>query len=915
MNAAAAARLALCALLLCSVPSRADDLFQFESAPVHPVDMATSGNYLFAAHTADHRLVIFDLNTSPPKRVGDVMVGLEPVTVRVRDGNRVWVINHISDSISIVDVQNRRVVRTLLVGDEPTDVVFANNRAFVCVAGENRLRVFNLSDLTAAPTEIPLAMSHPRSLAVSSDGASVYVCALDSQNNSTIIPAATVQANGGLPATNPPKNPALPAAPAVALIVKYNGSTWVDETSKSWNSVVPYTLLDNDVAVVSSTSLNVTRYVHAVGTTLFNIAVAPNGTLYVTNQDAANQVRFEPNLKGKFLQNRVTIVDPVAATATAKHINAHINYSIASGNAGERAQSICIPTDVTVSSTGNEVYVAGFGSRKIAVLNAAGTVTRRINVGDGPAGVALDETRNRLYVLNRFSSSISVVNLASDASTQVSLGFDPSASFIKNGRHFLYDGENSSAHGDLSCASCHIFGDMDNISWDLGDPTASSMVPVPPGQLPSLPPFHPMKGPMTTQTLKGLTSTEPLHWRGDRTDFVAFNGAFVSLMGRSSQLSGSEMTDFANFVFSMRYPSNPNRVLDGSLPVTLAGGNPQHGDFLFNNTPLDGGAATCVSCHALPTGTNRLIIPGNLLLEPEGKKVPQLRNLYQKTGFDNGSGAASVRGFGYTHDGASNDLFAFLHFSGFTFQSDQDRRDVASFLLAFDTGTHPGVGAQWTMDGTNQAPGLARLSTLQSLADANTIGLVAKGKKNNQNRGWAYLGAGSWRPDKQAESDISQSTLLALAGSGSELTITGVMDGTELRLGIDRDLDGFRDGDELDAGSDPGDPASTPGTVVSGVKPAGRTPALLFMAGPNPTSSESRLGITLDQGGPVSLAIYDVRGALVRRLVHNERWASGTRVKSWDLRSDAGTTVSSGVYFAKLEAPGTVLTRRLTVVR
>src|SRR5712672_3530642 len=182
------------------VPAHADDLIQFESPPVHPVEISTGGNYLFAAHTADHRLVIFDLNTTPPKRVGDVMVGLEPVTVRARDGNRVWVINHVSDSISIVDVQSRRVVRTLLVGDEPTDVVFANNRAFVCISGEDRLRVFNLADLTALPTEIPLSMSHPRSLAVSPDGGSVYVCALDSQNQTTAVPAAPVQANGGLPA-------------------------------------------------------------------------------------------------------------------------------------------------------------------------------------------------------------------------------------------------------------------------------------------------------------------------------------------------------------------------------------------------------------------------------------------------------------------------------------------------------------------------------------------------------------------------------------------------------------------------------------------------------------------------------------------------------------------------------------------
>src|SRR5262249_30217307 len=140
-------------------------------------------------------------------------------------------------------------------------------------------------------------------------------------------------------------------------------------------------------------------------------------------------------------------------------------------------------------------------------------------------------------------------------------------------------------------------------------------------------------------------------------------------------------------------------------------------------------------------------------------------------------------------------------------------------------------------------------------------------------------------------------------------------EGTEMRLGIDRDLDGSRDGDELDAGSDPGDPASTPGNVATGVKPLGRTPALLFMAGARPAPTESRPGAPLGGSGPVTLAIYDVRGALVRRLVNHEQWASGTRVESWDLRSDAGTSVSSGIYFAKLEAPGTVLTRRLTIVK
>lgn len=60
-----------------------------------------------------------------------VPVGLEPVAVGVRSPNEVWVVNHLSDSISIINVRPdndngpSRVVRTLLVGDEPSDVVFA----------------------------------------------------------------------------------------------------------------------------------------------------------------------------------------------------------------------------------------------------------------------------------------------------------------------------------------------------------------------------------------------------------------------------------------------------------------------------------------------------------------------------------------------------------------------------------------------------------------------------------------------------------------------------------------------------------------------------------------------------------------------------------------------------------------------
>ena len=62
-----------------------------------------------------------------------IPVGLEPVTVVARTDSEAWVVNQLSDTVTVVDLSTRTAVRTLRVGDEPTDVVFAGGRAFVAV--------------------------------------------------------------------------------------------------------------------------------------------------------------------------------------------------------------------------------------------------------------------------------------------------------------------------------------------------------------------------------------------------------------------------------------------------------------------------------------------------------------------------------------------------------------------------------------------------------------------------------------------------------------------------------------------------------------------------------------------------------------------------------------------------------------
>ena len=49
------------------------------------------------------------------------------------------------------------------------------------------------------------------------------------------------------------------------------------------------------------------------------------------------------------------------------------------------------------------------------------------------------------------------------------------------GRIRFYQTRDASAHGDLSCATCHLFAGSDNLAWDLGDPQGP-LIPIPPGE-------------------------------------------------------------------------------------------------------------------------------------------------------------------------------------------------------------------------------------------------------------------------------------------------------------------------------------------------------------------------------------------------------------------------------------------------
>jgi hypothetical protein len=182
-----------------------------------------------------------------------------------------------------------------------------------------------------------------------------------------------------------------------------------------------------------------------------------------------------------------------------------------------------------------------------------------------------------------------------------------------------------------------------------------------------------------------------------------------------------------------------------------------------------------------------------------------------------------IRGFGFLHDGSVDTLFRFLNANVFRndqiggpnvgFQNDQQRRDVEQFLLAFDSNLAPIVGQQITLDATSPAGVGSRIDLLEARAAQGECDVIAKGIKDGLARGWVRVVDGTFAPDRASEPPVSDSALRAVATApGQTVTFSCVPPGSGTRLGIDRDLDGFLDQDELDAGKNPADPNSFPGS-------------------------------------------------------------------------------------------------------
>jgi DNA-binding beta-propeller fold protein YncE len=979
-------------------PKSLSEFIGFESGPVRPIAQSSDNNLVLVTNTSNNSLDIFSTDAEGElSLVQSLPVGLEPVSVAIYN-QTAWVVNHVSDSISLVDISTTpaKVTRTLLVGDEPKDIVFANKKAFITTAhrgqqlmnsaladvegagdpqlhkadqGRADIWVFDAIEqgntLGGKPIKIVTLFGDTlRGLAVTPDQSSVYAAVLNSGNQTTAVhesvlcygyeddeygayPCQVLDEisspngldDGYLPGgrTAPGVNAAGSPQPWTSMIVKYDNDSgqWLDSKGRNFSNGIRFNLPDVDVFSLDSKSLEQTSAFKHVGTTLFNLAVNPaNGNVYVSNIDANNSTRFEGNgdfakstVQGNIAQSRITVINPNANSVKARHLNSHIDYSDLKGNTIVKQHSLSTPLQMAITADGSTLYSAVIGSNKIAKLPTTqleqdkywdgeglefdSTILseKYLDVAGGPAGLLLDESKQRLYVFTRFDNAIVTIDLTNNSERQRTLLATPEPAEFIAGRAMLYDANRSSSNGESACASCHIFGDTDHLSWNLGNPDATNgknPQPFPTENLSELGcvlvgpeegscqlleiingdgdkrTIASMKGPMGTQTMRGMHNHGHMHWRGDRstgyfgddiaqtldehTSFKNFIVAFEGLLGLDITLPKSveassktadvialenDIDDFANFMLKVALPPNPIRNLDNTLSVSAQkGADFYHGerrsDGAASDTPVNGDSVdgvNCQGCHGVDHsegfyGSRGEIAHGG---EIQILKVPQLRNLYTRVGMfglpDREGFLPShtkqhqgdqIRGFGFLHDGATDQLLNFLkgavfdngeagcpegaderygcHFNdgAIGIPDETTRQGLVDYMMEFDNDLAPIVGQQITLNSQSPALVTQRIALFEQRAvtpftskilggEVTECDLIALGHIDGQQRGYLFdTKTKKYRSDAALDPTLSSSQLQVLAtGTNNNLTFTCTVPGKGWQSALDKDLNGI----------------------------------------------------------------------------------------------------------------------------
>lgn len=632
-------------------------------ASPHFNPLAVVGDLIYVVNTPADTLDVIDAASN--QVVYRLNVGIDPVSVVPRpNANEVWVANHISDTISVVDTDPaspfyHEVVATIqnvhrygfnTEFDEPVGIAFTTNgnKAYVALGPSNQVAVINANQRVVT-RHLKINAQDPRALVVR--GSRLYVIAFESGNTSQLSGCNPGDIDGDMCTYD-----AIQETHTTNNVLSLGFDADIVRNPK-----VP----DRDLFVFDTRNDRLIDQVEGTGTLLYGLAVDGRRNVYIAQAEARNDANGKAGTQKHGLlemENRAFLNQITRVNCSERRCEDPEFFELEPlpPDHPEEGMALATPFAIEITRDNATLVATAAGSNRVFVLDIeSGEVISRAEVGSVPRGIKLtydaDNELSEAWVMNAVGNSVTRLDLTdlTEPSIMTTIELeDPTSELMKLGR-MAFNDANASTTGTFSCDSCHPDNNVDQLVWILDTPICDH-----PGctQIP----------PRLTMPVRGLRDTQPYHWDGipgdpyggvnvaslwepvepnceidnpeSCTRFLV-DGSLGTTMcdvsacptneeNKGGALTAEERDALAHFILNVPFPPAPNRPFDNELSASA-----KTGFFEFNYLNDSGtstGSQTCGACHKPPflTTTN----------------TPSARNVQADVGSFNGMDAPTWRG-------------------------------------------------------------------------------------------------------------------------------------------------------------------------------------------------------------------------------------------------------------------------------
>jgi DNA-binding beta-propeller fold protein YncE len=600
------------------------------SAPTKSGSITYYSGGVFAVNTDNDSLTKMDGTTRA--KSWEVGVGDNPTGVAVSNTGNVWVVNHMSDSISVRNSGTGAAVATYYLprGSAPYGVAFSRdgNNAYVTLQASGRLLRMNPS--TGAITGDISVGSDPRGIAVTGDSSTIYVTRFRS------------------PADN-------------AEVRKITASTF---------TVASTINLQKD-----TTTVDAEDRAKGVPNYLVNIGISPDGNRAWVPSQKTNTGR------GNFLSGQNLVFD-AATRAIVSQINLSTGAEIFTAQNDFNDSNL--PMDVAFTPLGDYAFMAIEANNEVAMMDSYTNADMAAFATDrAPNGLVMNDTGTRLYVHNFMGRNIdtfdtsSIVNgtgvQANSLGRTSTVATEALSAQVLNGKRIFYNAEDSrmARDGYLTCASCHLDGHSDNRVWDFTERG---------------------EGLRHTIDLTSASNTLRAHWTANFDEIQDFENDIRNGFGGTGLMSNADFTATSNplgttkagrsadldalaaYVATLTaLPRSPHRNQDASMTTAALAGK-----LVFDSKGCGGchGGTYFTDLRRHDVGTIQASSGQGIgvALAGIGFDTPSLMGLWNKTR--------------YLHNGQGTSLNAVLNSAshgGTNTLSSGDRTNLEQYLLQLDS--------------------------------------------------------------------------------------------------------------------------------------------------------------------------------------------------------------------------------------